>query len=661
MKIECCCKWMDIRELTVCCLGSVLGALLFEEDGLMLAYEKLKSKLQREYTREASFLRLVNKDKYPYQIGLKAPTNEELMSHLYQVKAWQQSYERSPLAPYLVKIPRRFRSMLGEQNVLTAVRFPNRDAFEHFVAPDNCPAPILDSDLDNGIEDADAESSSAFERFNTSTLEQVLEIKDAALQHQAGHVSNGVQGPLILHWPRGSFRCFDEICELVVKPLYPALQEDSPAFALRQRGLSRFMQRHARQISEMGSDFVVAMTFVDYMASLEKTPNIYYRQLALPHMDTKFIERNYSLLNELLDLCLPQKRRRAIYSSLYPYLAITGSLVRAPFNEINSVQKEFSRNDANSEDMLRQQLSSLCAKRGEQIEAMLLSKSLTAKEAKLIEGGEEESGDEVDLEADMDFETEGDDGSNLEEMLNAVDKYEAPFVADRRLRGINLFTQRWGFKSKPEMVRLRVLDPEIKLGLCTNGFDHSLDLSLTLDAFAHLNLPFEHIIICENEVSFLSLPQISNTIAVFGSGYSVVQLGPVKLLAQKDVIYWGDLDTHGFAILNALRTIMLRSRCAYLLLEGNKQEARALKAADLGVRSMLMSTDTFLRNQEFWVQEKDQMVAVLEHLLPEEYVCYEALVSHKYGTRLRLEQELIPFSQVLEALQQMLPQEQIKP
>ena len=76
---------------------------------------------------------------------------------------------------------------------------------------------------------------------------------------------------------------------------------------------------------------------------------------------------------------------------------------------------------------------------------------------------------------------------------------------------------------------------------------------------------------------------------------------------------------------------------------------------------MLMSTDTFLRNQEFWVQEKDQMVAVLEHLLPEEYVCYEALVSHKYGTRLRLEQELIPFSQVLEALQQMLPQEQIKP
>ena len=50
---------MDIRELTVCCLGSVLGALLFEEDGLMLAYEKLKSKLQREYTREASFLRLV--------------------------------------------------------------------------------------------------------------------------------------------------------------------------------------------------------------------------------------------------------------------------------------------------------------------------------------------------------------------------------------------------------------------------------------------------------------------------------------------------------------------------------------------------------------------------------------------------------------------------
>src|SRR5690606_13723670 len=40
---------------------------------------------------------------------------------------------------------------------------------------------------------------------------------------------------------------------------------------------------------------------------------------------------------------------------------------------------------------------------------------------------------------------------------------------------------------------------------------------------------------------------------VHGSGYAVHELAALPWLATSNVIYWGDLDTHGFAILDRFR------------------------------------------------------------------------------------------------------------
>jgi len=40
-------------------------------------------------------------------------------------------------------------------------------------------------------------------------------------------------------------------------------------------------------------------------------------------------------------------------------------------------------------------------------------------------------------------------------------------------------------------------------------------------------------------------------------GYAVDVLGQLPWLQEAQCIYWGDIDTHGFAILNRARTYIL--------------------------------------------------------------------------------------------------------
>ncbi len=627
----------------------------------MLEIDKLKAKLLRDYQRDSGFMVLANHDNYPYEINLKGPTLNEILRNPLKVKAWQQSYEQSKLAPYLVMETRRARGTMGEQRVLVKVSFPTRDALENFIAPQNCvkqdkrraaseakkQKTIASNSTVNNADTPDISDSSPSFMQGQSFVETMAAARaahgsanasaaTAAVAYQQDEAS--LQDPYEIHAPLGSFSAFDEICELVVEPLNAQLHKKSPAFSLRQRGMATYLRQNARTVSEMGSDFIRAMAFVDYMASQPQTPYVYYRQLAIPHVDTKFIERNYNLLNDLLLLCLDSSRRKDLVSSLDPdntfFSYARGSKRQAAesaFALINAKKEEAEAGVA-------------------AVEVSYDSLPMAGAEA------EAEAGVETDGAA---AKSDDKQHSDLEDSIEALSAGEPPFVVDKRMRGLPLFTKRWGFKPKPELVRMRFLDPKQVVPLCAEGHNTMLDLTMSLDALANLAVPFAHVIICENEVTFLSLPQISNTIAIFGSGYEVAQLGPLANIAASDVIYWGDIDTHGFAILNALRTTMLRSARSRLKAAGDEAGANNLSARSLNVRSMLMDSETLLRNWEWVVQEKEQTITVLENLIDDEYFCYEDLISNKHGKRLRLEQELIPFHQVVAALKKLLPKEKV--
>ena len=113
---------------------------------------------------------------------------------------------------------------------------------------------------------------------------------------------------------------------------------------------------------------------------------------------------------------------------------------------------------------------------------------------------------------------------------------------------------------------------------------------------------------------------------LFGDGYAVDILERLGWLADLDLVYWGDLDTHGFAILNRLRHRFPRAR------------------------SILMDRGTLLAHQSQWVTEATPTRAVVDLLTAAEQELYADLVDGTFGPAIRLEQERDSFAALERAL-----------
>jgi hypothetical protein len=182
------------------------------------------------------------------------------------------------------------------------------------------------------------------------------------------------------------------------------------------------------------------------------------------------------------------------------------------------------------------------------------------------------------------------------------------------------FAERHGFLHPPELVRFRVLDPNMPL------LGSARDLTVTAEAFSTLQLPVETVVVTENLVNFLALPDRPRTLALFGAGYGFSALRDAAWLQEREVLYWGDLDTHGFQILDQLRSVHPH------------------------VASTLMDEETLSAHRDFWGREPTPSRAVLTRLNAAETALYEALGNDTHGPAVRLEQELIRWDWALERL-----------
>jgi hypothetical protein len=176
-----------------------------------------------------------------------------------------------------------------------------------------------------------------------------------------------------------------------------------------------------------------------------------------------------------------------------------------------------------------------------------------------------------------------------------------------------------GLGTKPETLRLR---PDPSLGLIV-GLS---DLTARLDELAALDLAPKSAMVIENEITFLSMPVPPEGVALWGKGFEVDRVGSMPWLADADVVYWGDLDTHGFAILNRLRAWLPQTQ------------------------SLLMDRDTLLAHRARWVAEASPTASRLDRLTAKEQALYEDLVTDRFGERVRLEQERIDWDWVAERL-----------
>jgi hypothetical protein len=179
------------------------------------------------------------------------------------------------------------------------------------------------------------------------------------------------------------------------------------------------------------------------------------------------------------------------------------------------------------------------------------------------------------------------------------------------------FAGRFGFRRKPEYVRFRCLSP---------GTPYT-EMTVCADELTAAPEGVTRAYILENEVTYLAFPLAGDAIALFGDGYAVNILAKLRWLATLDLTYWGDLDTHGFAILNRLRSRFPNAR------------------------SILMDRETLLAHQSQWVTEKTPTKAALNLLTPAEQDLYQDLVGGTFGPAIRLEQERVSFA----SLERVLP------
>ena len=112
-------------------------------------------------------------------------------------------------------------------------------------------------------------------------------------------------------------------------------------------------------------------------------------------------------------------------------------------------------------------------------------------------------------------------------------------------------------------------------------------------------------------------------------------LAQTAWLARCQVFYWGDIDTHGFAILDQLRASLPHAQ------------------------SLLMDRGTLLAFESQWGGEEKQTLRDLSRLNEEERALYDDLRDDRLGKNLRLEQERIGFGWVERALTILLSRKQI--
>jgi hypothetical protein len=182
------------------------------------------------------------------------------------------------------------------------------------------------------------------------------------------------------------------------------------------------------------------------------------------------------------------------------------------------------------------------------------------------------------------------------------------------------FARRHGFLHPPELVRFRILDPEIP------ALGGARDITVTAEAFSTLQLPVHTVITTENQINFLALPERPGTLAVYGAGYGFSSLRDAVWLRDCEVLYWGDIDTHGFRILDQLRAVHPH------------------------VESVLMDEETLLAHRDAWGQEPSPSRSALTRLTPEEANLYEELGNDTHGSAVRLEQELIRWNWAIQLL-----------
>lgn len=179
-----------------------------------------------------------------------------------------------------------------------------------------------------------------------------------------------------------------------------------------------------------------------------------------------------------------------------------------------------------------------------------------------------------------------------------------------------------GLKRPQPRIRLRILCPELRSHL--GGLK---DIETPVAELAELAITPQKVLIVENLETGLALPDMPGTVAFMRLGNAVSLLAALPWLKGCRSLYWGDIDSHGYVILN-------RARGHFPNLQ-----------------SVMMDKETLMDYQLLWGEETTPATDTILQLLTEkEREVFEGLQSGTWGCHLRLEQERIAWPNALDKI-----------
>lgn len=109
-------------------------------------------------------------------------------------------------------------------------------------------------------------------------------------------------------------------------------------------------------------------------------------------------------------------------------------------------------------------------------------------------------------------------------------------------------SKRYHLRFDEPIMRIRILDNRLLI-------DNLSDVGLPLSEFRKLSIECSNILLTENKMNFLALPELPSTIAIWsGGGFMISHLKNTDWLKMKNIFYWGDLDAHGYLMLHQMRS-----------------------------------------------------------------------------------------------------------
>lgn len=178
---------------------------------------------------------------------------------------------------------------------------------------------------------------------------------------------------------------------------------------------------------------------------------------------------------------------------------------------------------------------------------------------------------------------------------------------------VDHFETRFGLRFDEPQIRMRFLDQALQQRFTVPVNDLAVPLSQVQQlSWADLDL-----LIVENKMTFLTLPNRTRALGIWGAGGAAELLTSVRWCAPCAILYWGDLDVHGFHILSRLRRAFPQVR-SVMMDELTLREFRSLAVVAKPSRSRSCE---FLTDEELRVYEQLEAENLLieQEKLPAEY------------------------------------------